>query len=137
MVDSCTQALNSPYTCRNKAVCNKVVLVLRRGRKSMRRSQRLSVKHEIRLASKADFEHAEAAAAAAHVDAPQELSIVVPSTVTKAIAGLATPHLPSPSTFPEDWRMFTELLQDGSVRVYPAIVHCFLVTTCAMSISLM
>ena len=74
----------------------------------------MSVKHEIRLASKAEYEAAEAAAAATR-EASQELHMIVPSSVTKAIAGLATPHLPSPSIFPEDWRMFSELLHDGPV----------------------
>lgn len=83
----------------------------------MRRSHRCILKHEIRLASKAEHEAAEAAAAAAPPEAevPQELTLAVPSTVTKAIAGLATPCLPSPSTFPEDWRMFSELLHDSQV----------------------
>ena len=88
----------------------------------MRRSHRLSVKHEIRLASKAEYEAAEAAAAATR-EASQELNMIVPSSVTKAIAGLATPHLPSPSIFPEDWRMFSELLHDGPVRIQSWHMH--------------
>ena len=55
------------------------------------------------------------AAEAAAAEAAQEGTSVYPSSVTKAIAGLATPSLPSPSMFPEDWRMVEELLHDGQV----------------------
>ncbi len=78
----------------------------------MRRSCRLSHKHEHRLLKKAEAEAADAAAAEA---AEEAAASVYPSTVTKAIAGLATPSLPSPSIFPEDWRMVEELLHDGQV----------------------
>ena len=77
----------------------------------MRRSHRLSAKHESRLASRAGIEIIEQTVP----DATAELNAAVPSTVTKAIAALATPCLPSPSIFPEDWRMISELLHDGQV----------------------
>ena len=72
----------------------------------MRRSCRLSTKEEHKLLKKAETDAAEAAVA----EAAQEGTSVYPSSVTKAIAGLATPALPSPSMFPEDWRMVGELL---------------------------
>ena len=77
----------------------------------MRRSCRLSTKHEHRLLKQAEAEAADAAAA----EAAEEAAAVYPSTVTKAIAGLATPSLPSPSMFPDDWRMMHEYLNDGQV----------------------
>ncbi len=77
----------------------------------MRRSCRLSTKHEHRLLKQAEAVAADAAAA----EAAEEAGAVYPSTVTKAIAGLATPSLPSPSMFPDDWRMVHEYLNDGQV----------------------
>ena len=78
----------------------------------MRRSCRLSLKQEHRLLRQAAAEASDAAAA----EAAEEAALMVPSPVTKAIAGLATPSLPSPSMFPEDWRMVEELFQDSQVR---------------------
>ena len=78
----------------------------------MRRSCRLSNKHEHRLLKQAEAVAADAAAA----EAVEEAAAVYPSTVTKAIAGLTTPSLPSPSMFPDDWRMVHEYLNDGQVR---------------------
>lgn len=77
----------------------------------MRRSCRLSTKQEHKLVKKAEASAALAAAAEAAIEGTS----VYPSSVTKAIAGLATPSLPSPSMFPEDWRMVEELLHDGQV----------------------
>ena len=77
----------------------------------MRRSCRLSTQLEHQMLKQAEAEAADAASA----EAAAESALVYPSTVTKAIAGLATPALPSPSIFPEDWRMVEELLQDGQV----------------------
>ena len=85
----------------------------------MRRSCRLSTKHEHRLLKKAEADAADAAAA----EAAEEGVSVYPSTVTKAIAGLTTPSLPSPSMFPEDWRMVEELLHDTQVPLL-SLLHC-------------
>lgn len=82
---------------------------------SMRRSCRLSTKHEHRLLKQAEAEAADVAAA----EAAEEIAAIYPSTVTKAIAGLATPSLPSPSIFPDDWRMVDEYLRDGQVCDQP------------------
>ena len=82
-------------------------------RSVMRRSYRLSTKQEHKLLKKAEASAALAAAAEAAVEGIS----VYPSSVSKAIAGLATPSLPSPSMFPEDWRMVEELLHDGQVSL--------------------
>ena len=87
----------------------------------MRRSCRLSTKHEHRLLKQAEADAAETAAA----EAAAEGISVYPSTVTKAIAGLATPSLPSPSMFPEDWRMVEELLHDTQVAASHPQIHQF------------
>lgn len=87
----------------------------------MRRSCRLSTKQEHKLLKQAEASAAQAAAA----EAAEEGTSVYPSSVTKAIAGLATPALPSPSMFPEDWRMVEELLREGQVsQVHAARVLC-------------
>ena len=77
----------------------------------MRRSCRLSLKQEHRLLKQAAADAIEAA------DAEEAAAAVMPSTVSKAIAALATPSLPSPSMFPEDWRMVQELFDDGQVML--------------------
>ncbi|KAL3139627.1 hypothetical protein ABBQ38_003943 [Trebouxia sp. C0009 RCD-2024] len=86
----------------------------------MRRSCRLSTKQEHKLLKNAEASAALAAAAEAAV----EVTSVYPSSVTKAIAGLATPSLPSPSMFPEDWRMVEELLHDGQGNDVQAEALC-------------
>lgn len=86
----------------------------------MRRSCRLSTKQEHKLVKKAEASAALAAAAEAAIEGTS----VYPSSVTKAIAGLATPSLPSPSMFPEDWRMVEELLHDGQGNDVQAQALC-------------
>lgn len=73
-------------------------------------------------------------AAAAAAEAAVERISVYPSSVTKAIAGLATPLLPSPSMFPDDWRMVEELLQDGQVNTH-GHARKGLYTACQMMVS--
>lgn len=84
---------------------------------------------------KAEADAAEAAAA----EAAQEGASVYPSSVTKAIAGLTTPSLPSPSMFPEDWRMVEELLHDGQViyswQCCNLMYTCLLKQTCHLIVA--
>ena len=118
---SCLQGLS--LTAVDLALC-RLQAVLRGS--VMRRSCRLSTKHEHRLLKKAEAEAADASAA----EAAEEGISVFPSTVTKAIAGLATPSLPSPSMFPEDWRMVEELLYDTQVPFTSMFHSCHRYSSC-------